>query len=193
MLLRTSLLQDTPVMSLQTGEQIATTSKVMVSPVTLKIVGFELSGRRLLTNPSFLRTEDIRELSNIGFIVDSSDECVGLDDVIAIKELYNLDFELSGMPVVDRSGKKIGRIYDTVFATETFTVEQLCINKPFLQSFGDAELLIHRNQIYEINRDAVIIRNQKQTAQQKGKVGLTNPFRQEPQAQPPAADAIDTN
>ena len=62
-----------PVMSLQVGSEIATTSRSLVSPTNLKIIGFELAGKNLVTRPSFLRTEDIRELSNIGFIIDSDE------------------------------------------------------------------------------------------------------------------------
>lgn len=50
-----------PVMSLQVGSEIATTSRCLVSPTNLKIIGFELTGKNLVTRPSFLRTEDIRE------------------------------------------------------------------------------------------------------------------------------------
>ena len=47
-----------PVMSLQVGSEIATTSRCLVSPTNLKIIGFELTGKNLVTRPSFLRTED---------------------------------------------------------------------------------------------------------------------------------------
>ena len=43
-----------PVMSLQVGSEIATTSRCLVSPTNLKIIGFELTGKNLVTRPSFL-------------------------------------------------------------------------------------------------------------------------------------------
>lgn len=185
MLLKTSLLNNMPVMSLQVGSEIATTSRCLISPTNLKIIGFELTGKNLVTRPSFLRTEDIRELSNIGFIIDSDEECVGIDDVLLIKEIYELDFSLNGMQVLDKSGQKLGKIYDNVFATETFTIEQLCIKRPFLKSFSDAELLIHRNQIIEINRDSVIVRNQTESSDiNKSHTVLQNPFRSRRQNSP---------
>lgn len=145
-------------MSLQTGEEIARTAQLLISPDTLKIAGFELSGKHLTAVPSFLRIEDIRELSNIGFIVDSSDEFIELDDVIAIRDIYDLQFQLDGMRVTDTHGKKIGKVYDSIFATESFTIEQLCVSRPLFQSFDDTELLIHKRQIVEINRDTIIVR-----------------------------------
>ena len=90
------------------------------------------------------------------------------------------------MQVLDKSGQKLGKIYDTVFATETFTIEQLCIKRPFLKSFSDAELLIHRNQIIEINRDSVIVRNQTESSDiNKSHTVLQNPFRSRRQNSPP--------
>ena len=100
-------------------------------------------------------------------------------------KIYELDFSLNGMQVLDKSGQKLGKIYDTVFATETFTIEQLCIKRPFLKSFSDAELLMHRNQIIEINRDSVIVRNQTESSDiNKSHTVLQNPFRSRRQNSP---------
>lgn len=185
MLLRTSQLLDTPVMSLQTGKEIASTSRVLIDPEDLKIVAFELAGDTLTEVPSFLRIQDIRELSDIGFIVDASDEFVGLDDVISLKKLYELHFDLNTLRAVDTHKQKLGKVYDSVFDTNTFTVEQLCIKRPFLKSLGDAELLIHRKQIVEINDTEVIVRAPSIKAKEKSakKSEVKNPFRK-PQPTP---------
>lgn len=144
-------------MSLQTGEEIARTAQLVLSPTTLEIIGFELTGRHLVTQPSFLRIEDIRELSNIGFIVDSSDDISTLDDIITMRDIYELNFQLVNMKVIDTQEKKIGKVYDATFSTETFRIEQLCVARPFFKSFGDTELLIHRRQIKEITSDTIIV------------------------------------
>lgn len=187
MLLKTSQLLSVPVMSLQTGEEVAQTDRLMVSPDTLRIVGFELQGRHLTATPSFLRVEDIRELSNIGFIIDSSDEFVELDDVIAIRNIYELNFQLEGMRVVDTHGKKVGRVQDCVFSTDTFTIEQLSVTKPLFQSFGDTELLINRRQIIEINRDTITVRTPTVPASSNKRTdhpAIKNPFRKDTLTQP---------
>lgn len=158
MLLRTSKLLQTPIMSLQVGKEIARTSKVLVDPADLKIIAFELEGESLDEVPSFLRIQDTRELSDIGFIVDSSDEFVGLDDVISLQKIYELQFNLVGLRVIDTHKQKLGKVYDSVFNTNSFTVEQLCVKRPILQSLGDTELLIHSRQIVEVNDTDVIVR-----------------------------------
>src|SRR5690349_2846157 len=110
MLIPHERLLNTPVMSLQTGAELARTSRVLVDPRDLTIVAYELDGPALDLRPSFLRPVDVRELSNLGLIVDSSDEFVALDDVIRIKQVYDYEFDLEGMDVIDERKKKLGKV-----------------------------------------------------------------------------------
>ena len=87
MLIRSSQFINMPVLSLQTGDQIAQVDRLIVDPSDLTVLAFELSGSRLDQSPSLLRIEDIRELSSIGFIIDSSDECIAPSDVVKIKQV----------------------------------------------------------------------------------------------------------
>ena len=190
MLLRTSQLLNVPVMSLQTGKQIAASSRVMLDPSDLKIIAFELVGEGLNEHPSFLRIQDVREVSDIGFIIDSSEEIVGLEDVISLKELYELHFDLEGLRVIDTQKQKLGKVEGSVFNTDTFTVEQLRVKRPLLKSFGDAELLIGHKQIVEINDHEVIVKaptikaNQR-TAKKPATSEFTNPFKKPTSAPQP--------
>lgn len=182
MLLRTSQLVNVPVMSLQTGKEVATSARVLLDPADLKITAFELSGESLDEHPSFLRIQDIRELSDIGFIVDSSEEFVGLDDVISLKELFELQFELVGMAVIDTQKQKLGKVEDSIFNTNTFLIEQLRVRRPFLKSLGDAELLISSSQIVEINDASIIVQAPTIASTHRGQTPATkkefkNPFR----------------
>lgn len=194
MLLRTTQLINVPVMSLQTGKQVASSSRTLIDPANLKIIAFELAGEGLAENPSFLRIQDVREVSDIGFIIDSSDEIVGLDDVISLKELYELQFDLEGLRVVDTLKQKLGKVEGSVFNSDSFMIEQLRVRRPFLKSFGDAELLIAHKQIIEINDHEVIVRaptvkaNSK-TAKQGSKVDFSNPFRKPTSAPQPESSS----
>jgi hypothetical protein len=85
MLIAAERLINTPVMSLQTGGQLAHTKTPLIDPRNLMIIAYELQGPALDAHPSFLLMSDVRELSNLGLIVDSSDEFVGVDDVIKIR------------------------------------------------------------------------------------------------------------
>lgn len=176
-------------MGLQTGTELAVTIQPVIDPRTLAIIAYEVDGPLLDAKPSLLRIEDIRELSDIGMIIDSSEEFVELDDVIKLKEVYLYHFRLLDLPVIDEHGRKLGKVTDYTFDPKSFVIQQINVRRPFLQSLNESELLIHRSQITEINDQAIIVRLATAPAEPlKGKVrNYTNPFR----SQTPQPESID--
>lgn len=186
MLLPAERLLNTPVMSLQTGGRLAQTKTPVIDPRNLSILAYELDGPSLDQHPSFLRVEDIREISSLGLIVDSSDEFVGLEDIIKLKEVYDFSFELLGKSVRDKKGKKIGKVIGYSIEPGSFLVKQLNVRRPLLKSFNDTELLIDRTQIIEVSDESITIKSEevKPPAHVKRVANTyTNPFRTT-QAQP---------
>ncbi len=190
MLLATSDLLGMPVMSLQTGAEIAETSAVVIDIANLHVLAYELSGAQLDQHPSFLRIEDIRELSDIGFIVDSNDEIVTLDDIVIGKDAYTAKVQLEGMRVIDERGTKLGKVQQVIMSTDSFRVEQLQVGRPFLQSLTEAELLIHRRQIVDIQDHVIVVRSasdKNQPPERLEKQPFINPFRG---AHPPQPESV---
>lgn len=189
MLILGSQLLDTPVMSLQTGAELARTKQSVIDPRSLSIVAYELSGALLVEHPSLLRIADIRELSEIGMIIDSSDEFVGVDDIIKLKEVYDLHFSLIGLSVVDDKKHKLGKVEDYSVEMGGFVIQQLNVKRPILKSFNDSELLIHRSQIIEINDTTIIVKSASNEAKDplpQAIKAYANPFRNTGNAQPEA-------
>ena len=186
MLLLGSRLKNTPVMSLQTGQELARTSSPVIDPRTLSIIAYELEGHLLNTNPSLLRIADIREMSDIGMIVDSSEEFLAVDDVIKIQEVYNLDFKLIDMPVRDIKGRKIGKVHDYSLEIGNFVIQQLSVKRPLLMSLNDSELLIHRSQIREITDEVIIIESGESKVEplKEAARNYVNPFRPQTDSAP---------
>ena len=112
MLILGSRVANSAVMSLQTGTRIGRAVHPIIDPATLQIFAYQVDGPLLSQHPSFLRTTDIREMSAVGMIVDSSDELVGLDDIIKLQQLYELHFPLVGMAVIDETHHKLGKVED---------------------------------------------------------------------------------
>lgn len=180
MLLLGSRLIGTPVMSLQTGTRLAETKAALIDPANLKIIAYELDGPMLVERPSYIRIADVRELSGIGMIVDSSDEFIGEDDVIAIKKLNDLGFLLNGMTVVDEMKHKLGKVEDYSIDTDSFIVQQLTVKRGVIKSLTDTALLVHRSQIIEINDKHIIVRTTAKKLEpisQSSKLSYINPFR----------------
>ncbi len=123
MLIQSQQLVHTSVMSLQTGVEIATVKRVLIDPRDLTVVAYELAGRMLNESPSFLRTEDVREFGTLGFIVDSSDEFVGLDDVLRIRKVYDFEFDLIGLEVVEQKGTKLGKVQSYTTDAGSYSIQ----------------------------------------------------------------------
>ncbi len=188
MLISLERLIGTPVMSLQTGGELAHTSKVVIDPRDLTVVAYQLEGQTLNEHPSFLRPTDVRELSTLGFIVDSSDEFVGLDDVIKIKQVYDFKFELIGIDVIDEKDKKLGKVASFTVDAGSFSVQQLVVKRPLLKSFNETELLIHRSQVVKVHNSFVQVKSLSAKEPVKDSIReYTNPFRNT-NVQPEAID-----
>lgn len=180
-------------MSLQTGSELARVKQILIDPRTLTIVAYELEGRMLDERPSFLRLDEVREFGTLGFIVDSSDDFIGLDDVIKLKEIYAFHFDLIGLEVVEQKGTKLGKIQTYTVDPAAYAVQQIIVRRPLLKSFTDTELTIHRSQIVEVSKDKVLVRSaapKEDIAVTDTIKGYANPFRQSRPAQP---DSISTN
>lgn len=173
-----------PVMGLQTGSELARTAREIINPHTLEIIGYELDGPLLTERPSVLRIADVREFSDIGIIVDSSDEFVNPADIIKLSEIYELQFSVVGKPVYDKKRHKLGKVIGYTIDTTGFLIQQLSIKRPLLKSLNDTELLVHRSQIFEVNDHEIIVNSQAEVSGEPTATNLRsyhNPFRSSPQ------------
>ena len=161
MMLLGSTLLNTAVMSIQTGGELARTIAPIIDSANLKVLAYELEGPLLESNATTLiRLADVRELSDIGLIVDSSDEFVHPEDVIALNEVYSRHFRLIGMNVTDERRQKLGKVVDFTVETGSYFIQQLTVRRPLLKSLNDTELLVHRSQIIEINDRAIVVHSE---------------------------------
>ena len=168
MLVLASKLSNTPVMSLQTGSQLARTGEAIIDPSNLQVLAYKLKANTFLNKEMLIRIADIRELSRVGFIVDSGEDFILPDDVFKIKEIIDLDFNL----------------FDYTISLSNFSVQQLIVKRPFMKSFNDPTLTIHRSQIVEINDNKIIIHSEKESVPRKSAEktenfvpNYVNPFR----------------
>lgn len=192
MLVSAERFDNAPVMSLQTGSELARTSRAIIDPRNLTIPAYELEGRLLDQPPSLLRINDIREIGPLGIIIDSVDELVSPSDVLKIKEVYEINFKLVGLKVVDDSKRNIGKVIGYTIEAGNFTIQQLRVKRPLLKSFGDTEFLIHRSQIIKVTDDKVVVRapsiRHKEPAVEEISQTFENPFRKPAHPQTDSSD-----
>ncbi len=186
MLLAGSRLINAPVMGLQTGGELGRISRPVIDPHTLTVIAYEITGPLLDMHPSLLRIADVREFSDIGVIVDSSDEFVSPDDIIKLGEIYKLHFTPEGMTVVDEKHHKLGKVSGYTLETGGFVIQQLNVKRPLLKSLNDTELLIHRTQITEITDHEIIVHSQAKIPEPVSRsirTAYVNPFRKNTQVE----------
>lgn len=191
MLVSGSRLIDMPVMGLQTGGELARTLREVINPHTLEVIAYELTGPLLDVHPSLLRVADVREFSDIGMIVDSSDEFVSPGDIIKLNEIYQLHFSLIDKPVIDVKRRKLGKVSSYTIETGGFVIQQLNVKRPFFRSLNDTELLIHRSQIREISDTQIIVESEPKNPAPVLKAvrdTYSNPFRKTSGPQPEHSD-----
>lgn len=160
MLISYTQLLNIPVVSLHIGGKLAQTTACIVDPDNLKIIAFIVEGSTITADTGdVLNVKSIREFSRLGFIIDSIDDIMKREDVIRVQEIIDLDFSLINLQVRTEKGEKLGKISDFIVDSRTNIVQQLVVKRPTLKSFLDPELVIHRNQIIEINDTTVIVKD----------------------------------
>lgn len=195
MLMLSSRLKDASVMSLQTGAKIAQVTKPVIDPATLDIVAYRLSGKSLDSEDSLLLTRDIREVGNLGLIIDSVDELVLSEDIIKLQDILKLNFKLIDMAVIDDNKTKLGRVDDFSIDPMDFKIHQINVKRPLIKSLQNSDLIINRTQIVEINNDHIVVGSA--TLNEKAQPSavsenFVNPFRK-PSAPPASSSTVDNN
>ena len=185
MLINGSKLLGCPILSLHVGGKIAEVQAPIIDPSDLKIIAYKIDGPTIRDEVgNILQTQRVREFSNIGMIVDSSDDFVFLDDVVRLKEIADLHFNLIGLKVETKKGSRLGKIIDYMVDTEDFQVRQILVKRPAIKALMDPELLISYSQITEVTDDKVIVKSEedklKKAASKEDFVpNFVNPFREQ--------------
>ena len=103
------------VLSLQAGAPIAFLKHEIIDPNNLKILGFIVDGGVARgSKENFLDARDIREISSFGMIVDGETDLINPEEVIRVKKVLDLNFDLIGMKVETKKGTKLGTVTDFV-------------------------------------------------------------------------------
>jgi len=147
-----------PVLSLRTGGQVAVTTATIINPNNLKIEGFfcqdSVDKKELV-----LHYQDIRDVIAKGIVVNDHEVLVEPDDLVRLKDIMALDFELMGKPVETVSKAKIGKVNDYATETETMYIQKLYVGQSLLKSFTGGSLSVDRNQITEITNRKIVIQD----------------------------------
>jgi uncharacterized protein YrrD len=158
MLQLSASLLNQPVMSLRTGGEIAKIESVIINPNNFKIEGFycadHFSHQKLV-----LLSQDIRDNIKQGIIVNDHDVLSEPDELIRLKSVLELNFELLGKPVETVSKNKIGKVNDFAVDSQSMYVQKIYVGPSLIKSLTTGQLSVDRNQIVEVTNRRIIIKD----------------------------------
>jgi sporulation protein YlmC with PRC-barrel domain len=144
------------VLSLRAGEVVATALGPIINPNNLKIEGFYCHDR-FGKKDLILLTQDIRETLKEGFVVDDHERLVEASELVRLKDILDLHFELIGKPVETIDKEKVGKVNEFAVETESMIIVKLYAHQPLYKNLTGGSLSIDRNQIQEITPNRIII------------------------------------
>lgn len=145
-----------PIMSLRTGQQVATALEPIINPNNLKIEGFYCSDR-FSKDELVLLYQDIRDVIPQGFVVDDHDVLTNPGELVRLKETLQIGFKLIGKPVVTISKSRVGKVGDYATDMDSMYIQKIYVVQNLFKSFTGGNLGVDRTQINEITDKKIII------------------------------------
>lgn len=155
-----------PVMSLRTGGQVATATAPIINPNNLKIEGWYCIDR-FSKEPLILLSQDVRDVINQGVVINDHEVLAPPDELIRLKPILELQFELLGKPVFTTSKRRIGKLNDYAVDMPSLYVKKLYVSQSIMKSLSGGSLSVDRDQVIEITERKVIIADPLQTTKVK--------------------------
>ena len=146
-----------PIMSLRTGTEIARITSAIINPNNLKIEGFYCDDRSSKEHLVLL-SQDIRDNIAEGLVVNDHDALTPASELIRLKQILELEFELLGKPVQTISKKKLGKVDDFAVDSQSLYIQKLYVGPTLIKSITSGQLSVDRSQIVEITNRRVVIK-----------------------------------
>lgn len=144
------------VLSLRTGTPVASIIGPIINPDNLKIEGFYCEDR-FDKRQLILLYQDIRDILPQGYVINDHDVLVEPEELVRLKKVLDLDFQIIGKQVVTVSKEKVGKVSDYATETETMFIQKIYVSQSILKSLTGGSLSIDRTQVNEITPRRIII------------------------------------
>lgn len=143
------------VLSLRSGQPVASITAPIINPNNLKIEGFYCADSR--RHHLVLVCQDIREVLPNGLVIDDYERLAEPDELVRLKSVMEIDFELLGKQVVTVDGQKVGKVGDYAVETGSMYIQKIYATQSILKNFTGGSLSIDRSQVHEITPKRVVI------------------------------------
>ena len=146
---------DRAILSLRTGGKIGTAVQPLINPNTLKLEGWYAkdSGQK---GEFVVLSSEVRDFITKGLVVNDHEAITDPDDLVRLKPIIDLKFELIGKAVYTESNQKLGKVVDYA-VDEGFFTQKLYVNPPILKGLSGNQYLIGRDEIIEITDKKIVV------------------------------------
>lgn len=136
---------------------VATTESAIINPNNLKIEGFFCQDH-FSKNKLILLSQDIRDSIDEGIVVNDHDVLSEEGELVRLKPVLDIGFELIGKQVQTVNKQKLGKVSDFAVDSQTFYVQKLYVGQSLLKSLSSGQLSVDRTQIVEITNRRIVIK-----------------------------------
>jgi sporulation protein YlmC with PRC-barrel domain len=154
--LSSSFLIGKSVLSLRVGTPVASIVSPIINPDNLKIEGFYCQDR-FDKKQLILLYQDIRDTLPQGYVVNDHDSLVEPSDLVRLRKVLEMEFELIGKPVETISKEKVGKVSDYAAETDTMYIQKIYVSQSIFKNFTGGSLSVDRSQINEITQKKIVI------------------------------------
>lgn len=154
-----SQLKNLPVMSLQTGQPIATIQRPILNMTSLEVMALRCSVGRARTKEGVILLRDIRQFASDCIIIDSFDEIEDASEIVRLKAAAEQDFDPIGKAVSSESGQKLGRVEDYTINLKTYMLQKLYVHQSLMRSLLFNSLVVDRTQIIDVSLRGFTVRD----------------------------------
>ncbi len=146
-----------PLLSLRTGTIVGSIVGHLINPHKLRVDALwcKVGGFK---QPKLLLVQDIREVSPRGVIIDDHEILVDPEDVIRLKAIIDLQFDLIDKKVI--SGRlPIGKVADYALEGDGFIIQKIYVEPNIWNKIKTSRLTIDRSQIIEVSHRYVKVKS----------------------------------
>lgn len=154
------------------GEIVARTLEVVVDPETGKIAGFLLApkGKKVIS-PSDVIFWDQH------IIIHDAHDILDTGEILKVKEILSKNIPIIKNKVYTQNKLFLGNVLDFVINPKLFTLTKIIVAKNFLKFFLYDEKIISYQNIIEIKKDGIIVKDPTATVKIKEKLATGSKLR----------------
>jgi sporulation protein YlmC with PRC-barrel domain len=156
MLQLSSTYYDRPILGLRTGGPIGHALNPVINPNNLKIEGWYATARSERAS-YIVPIGEVRDIIHKGIVVNDHSSLTHTEDLVRLKSIIDLGFEIIGKQVFTESKRKLGKVADYAVDDQTMQIKKLYVNQSLLKNLSMQQLIIDRNQIIELNDKRVVV------------------------------------